>query len=148
MSHFLLGCALGAAIAASVGVPLFAPWPFRVRYLATAQTIDPLLGFGPTPRLATRAVTVVSVEAVDGHVQLELADLGSGRDTRRTTLSRRACTPAVVAELDGWATLREPLLMIIDEDRSVHLYGPKGAVTDLLAVAKEGADDSPARSSK
>ena len=130
MEHFLIGCVLGAAIVAAIGVPLLAPWPFRVRYLANATTIDPLLGLGPTTRLEMRAVTPVAVDVFAGGVELVAEEVGT-REPRRVSLTRVHCAPAVVAELDGWAATRTPLLMIVDDDDAVHLYGPDGAVTNL-----------------
>ncbi len=134
MTHFLIGCALGGAVAACIGAPLIAPWPVRVRYLAVAQTLDPWLGLdlGMTPRLDMRAVELVSVEADLGRVELVVQDLDGDRGYRRT-LAGTACAPATVAELDGWMALRTPLLMIVDQGLA-HVYGPDGAVTNLSFV--------------
>jgi hypothetical protein len=135
MQHFLIGCTLGAAIAAAIAAPLFGPWPFRVRYLANAQTVDPLLGLGPTPRLDLRMVTVTSVALTDGRVAVEIAETGSRRETG-LSLSRTAPV-ATVAKLEGWSTLHTPLLEIVDDDGAVHLFGPDGAVIDLIAVKEK-----------
>ena len=47
-----------------------------------------------------------------------------------------ACTPSVIAKLDGWSALHTPLLMIIDDAHNAHVYGPGGCVTNL-ALARE-----------
>ena len=134
MSHFLIGCAIGAAIAACVGVPLIAPWPVRVRYLAAAQAFDPWHGLdlGLTPRLDMRAVRLVSVVSGHGGVELAVEDLDGDHGTRRT-LARTSCPPRAIAELDGWMAERTPLLMIVDREL-VHVYGSDSAVTNLSFV--------------
>jgi hypothetical protein len=134
MSHFLIGFAIGGAIAACIAVPLVAPWSFRVRYLATAQAFDPWHGLdlGLTPRLDMRAVKLVSVEAKHGGVELAVEDLDGDRASRRT-LARTSCPPHAVAELDGWMALRTPLLLMVDGEL-VHVYGPESAVTNLSFV--------------
>jgi len=136
MAQFAIGCTLGAAIIAAVGAPFLAPWPFRVRYLANAQTVDSLLGFGPVPRQDMRVVRLESVDIVAGHLELGLAEAGNARARSRATVSRRDCGAGELAKLDGWQAAHTPLLVVIDEDHSVHLFGPDASVTDLI-VTKE-----------
>ena len=130
MEHFLVGCALGFLVVACIATPFVAPWRVRVRYLVNAPAGDPLLGLGPTPRMALREVTVAGVEADRGHVELVVDEQRAGC-ARHCTLSRDACVPAVVARLDGWSATHTPLLMIVDDLGDTHLYGPDGAVTHL-----------------
>ena len=134
MSHFLIGFAIGSAIAACIGLPLIAPWSMRVRYLAAAPVFDPWHGLdlGLTPRLDMRAVKLVSVEANNGGVELAVEDLNGDHASRRT-LARTSCPPRAVAELDGWMTLGTPLLMIVDKEL-VDMYGPESGVTNLSFV--------------
>lgn len=136
MVHFLLGCAVGAAVAACIAAPLLLPWPVRVRYLVNAQTVDPLLGLGPIPRLNLRAVTVASVVVDNGRVDLTLEEVDV---VRATVLSREGCLPSDVARLDGWSAVDTPLLMIVDEEADaagrVHVYGPDGSVTGFTRAA-------------
>ena len=134
MQHFLLGCVIGAALCAAVAVPLLLPWPARVRYLANASTIDPLLGFGPAPRLSMRVVVVEAVDVCESRLELVLAD---GMTERRSSFEVPRCVPARLAMLDGWSALRTPLLLMADEEGRQHLYGPNGAVTDLVAKPVE-----------
>jgi len=132
MSNFLIGGALGALVAAFISAPFVAPWRFRVRYLASAPMADPWLGLAPAPGMQTRAVTLTSVRAARGVVELAVNELGTGRISRRTTLTCESCPPCVIAELDGWATLGTPLLLVTEEDHGVHLYGPHRDVADLV----------------
>ena len=134
MQHFLLGCLIGAALCAAVAVPLLLPWPARVRYLVNANTIDPLLGFGPAPRVSMRVVVVDAVDACGGRLELVLGD---GMTERRSHFEVPGCVPARVAILDGWSALRTPLLLMADEEGRQHLYGPSGAVTDLVVKPVE-----------
>ena len=98
MLHFLIGYALGAVAAACITVPLFAPWPIRVRYLVTSSMTDPLTGFGPVPRLEMREVRLYTVESDQGHV-----DVAADDDTTRITLTRAACMPSLLpSSTDGW----------------------------------------------
>lgn len=135
MQHFVLGCAIGALIAAAVAAPLFAPWSFRVRYLVAAPTTDPWHGLGLTPRLEMRAVRLSAFECHDGDVELVADEVDTDRTTR-ITLVRQGCTPALVAKLDAWMALRTPLLMITDHGH-VHVYGPDGAVTNLSLAGEK-----------
>jgi hypothetical protein len=137
MSNFLIGCALGVLVAGAIAASLLAPWPIRVRLLAAAQSADPWLGLCGTPRLDMRAVTLAEVEAGQGRVELVVDEVGTGRRARRTGLIRQVAAPFIVAELDGWSALHTPLLMIIDEDRSVQLHGPHGAVADFSLVGEK-----------
>jgi len=137
VSELLLGCGLGALLAACIGAPFLAPWSIRVRYLAYTPMVDPWIGLAPVPALEMRVVTLASVEANRGQVVLAVDELSTGRTRHRTKLSREVCAPCIVAELDGWAVLRTPLLMVMEEDCRVHLYGPRSEIADLvLAEAK------------
>ena len=137
MHLFLLGCAIGASIAAVVAVPLVAPWPVRLRYLLTAPATDPFHWLAPTPRLEMRAVRLTEFDCHDGDVDLIADEVDADRATR-ITLEHRGCTPAAVAKLDGWMTLETPLLMMTEHGK-VHLYGPDGAVTNLDRVGEKVA---------
>ena len=134
MVQFAIGCTLGAAIIAAIGAPFLAPWPFRVRYLANAQNVDPLLGLGPVPRLDMRVIRLESVEVAAGHLELGLVEEGGRRATSRATVSRPEFAAGEVAKLDGWMAAHTPLLVVIDEDHSVHLFGPDASVTDLTVT--------------
>ena len=98
MQHFLLGCLIGAALCAAVAVPLLLPWPARVRYLVNANTIDPLLGFGPAPRVSMRVVVVDAVDACGGRLELALSD---GMTERRFGRIVNITSGSVVAPLAG-----------------------------------------------
>ena len=137
MHLFLLGCAIGALIAAVVAVPLVAPWPVRLRYLLTTPATDPFHWLAPVPRLEMRAVRLTEFDCHDGDVDLIADEVDTDRTTR-ITLEHRGCTPAAVAKLDGWMTLGTPLLMMTDQGK-VHLYGPDGAVTNLDRVGEKVA---------
>ena len=132
MANFLIGCALGALVAAFISAPFLAPWPVRVRYLAAAPTADPWMGLAPAPGMQMRAVTVAAVDCERGDVELTLEEIDTGRGPRRRMLMCGSCSASVVAGLDGWAVQRTPLLVVIDERRGVSLYGPDREVTDLV----------------
>jgi hypothetical protein len=132
--HFLIGCALGGVIAACIAAPLLAPWRVRVRYLVNAPMTDPLLGLGLTTRAEMRAVTVLGVATNCRHVRVVVGEAGAGCEGRISTLTREACSPAVVAELDEWAARGTPLLMLVDEAGDAHVYGPDGAATRFSLV--------------
>jgi hypothetical protein len=137
VSNFLLGCGLGALLVACISVPFLAPWPIRVRYLAATPLVDPWIGLTPEPRFQMRAVTLASVEADQGQVELTVDELGARHHARSIVLTREACAPGVVAELDGWSASNTPLLMVIEEDGSVHLFGPRTAVTNLALAGEK-----------
>lgn len=140
MSHVLIVCVIGALVAVCVVAPLLAPWPTRARYLVTAQMADPLLGFGPASGLAIREVALVAVEDDGGHVEVVVEEVITGRQSRRTTLTRPACPPSVVARLDWWWALSTPLLMTVD-DGDASLHGPEDSVTDLIVAPPRGGDN-------
>jgi hypothetical protein len=100
MLLFLTGCVVGAGAALCVVGPFLLPWPLRVRYLANAQMIDPLVGLGP-PDLAIREMRVVAVNADRGHVEVVIDDCPTAHASHRGTLARDACPATVVAQLDG-----------------------------------------------
>lgn len=129
MSTFVIGCALGALIAACISAPFLLPWPMRVHYLVAAPMTDPWTGLGLAPRLDMRAVKLRAVESHHGDLELALDDLDTGQSSR-VTIANSACVPSVVSKLDGWMALRTTLLMIMDHG-DAHLYGPDGAVTNL-----------------
>jgi hypothetical protein len=131
MTHFVVGLVVGACVAAGIAAPVILPWRFRVRYLANAPMGDPFLGLGRPPGYVTREVRAAEVEAHGRHVDLVLDEDFPGHGVRRTVLTSEACPPASVAALDGWMTLRTPLLLIIDEHGAVNLYGPNSAVTEF-----------------
>ena len=131
MSNFLIGSALGGLVVVCVALPFVGPWSIRVRYLATAPLVDPWLGLG-APRFQMLMVTLVGVEAHDGRVALTVDEPARGRDAPPAMFTRAACSPRVVAELDGWSALRTPLLMVIDEEGRTHLHGPRTSVSDLV----------------
>ena len=134
MEQFAIGCALGCFVAAAICAPVLAPWPIRVRILAAAQAIDPASGLGVANQLDARAVTVADVMVDAGHVMLRVEELGCGTSPG-LILSRDGCAPAEVAQLDGWAALDTPLLMITDDDgAAVHLYGPCSSLTNFSRV--------------
>jgi len=127
VAAFLVGCAIGVVAVLCVAGPVLAPWSLRVRYLAT-QVPDPVLGMGLIPRLHMRVVTLADVFAADGVVELLVVDDG-GAGAGGCKLSGAACSPGVLARLDGWATLSIPLLMLVDDDGDWQLFGPDGGVT-------------------
>ena len=135
MGTFLIGCALGAFVAACIGAPFLLPWPLRVRYLVTAPMTDPWTGLGPGPRLDMRAVRLCAVESDHGEVELTFDEIDTGHRPR-ITLASQECAPAALAKFDGWMVLRTTLLMIVDHGYA-HVYGPDGAVTTLSLVAGE-----------
>lgn len=135
MQHFLLGCALGALIAVAIVAPLVAPWPIRMRYLATAPMTDPWSGLALAPGLEMRAVRLSTLECREGDVEISVEEIDTDR-TCRVTLERAACAPAAVAKLDGWLALGAPLLMMTDHGQ-VHVYGPDGAVTNLSQLGEK-----------
>jgi hypothetical protein len=120
-------------MAAWVSAPFLAPWPVRVRFLAATPMVDPWTGIAPAERLHMRAVTLESVEAERGQVDLVVDGLGAHCRLR----SRESCAPFVVAELDGWSASHMPLLMVIEEDRGVDLYGPHSSVTDFVLTGEK-----------
>ena len=135
MQYFLWGCALGGFVVVAIAVPLVAPWRIRVRYLATAPTMDPWTGLGLTPRPDMRVVRLAALESRDGTVEISIEEVDTHRAVR-VTLVRTACAPAVLAKLDGWMALRTPLLMMAD-DGHFHMYGPDGVVTNLSLVREK-----------
>ena len=134
VSDLLLGCGLGALLAACISAPFLAPWSIRVRYLAAAPMVDPWFGLAPAPLLEMRVVTLTSVESDHGRVVLVVDGLGTGRARRSTRLNLGSCAPFIVARFDGWAALHTPLLVVIEEDRRVSLYGPHGAIAELVVA--------------
>ena len=131
MADFLIGCLIGAAAAACIAMPCLLPWHLRVRYLVSVPAVDPRLGVGPLPQHEMREVRVATIGISAGRLELEVEEAGPGEHGRRMLLRRDECAPAVVAQLDGWSTLRMPLLLIVDDLRRAHVYGPDGAVTGL-----------------
>jgi hypothetical protein len=134
MTDFLIGAVVGVFFVGCVAAPFVAPWRVRVRYLVNAQVADPVLGLTAIPPVLLREVTVVSVEAEPERVEIVVDESGASPRFRRQRLMRDACPPAVVAKLDGWSATHTPLLLVVDEDRRTHLYGPDGFVTDLDRV--------------
>jgi hypothetical protein len=135
MPLFVLGGALGALIAAAIAALFFAPWPIRVRYLVNAPTTDPWTGLGLAPRLDMHEVHISALESHEGVVEISVDEIAT-HCTTRITLTRAGCPPAALAKLDGWMTMRTPLL-VIKEHGHVHLYGPDGAVTKLAPVGEK-----------
>ena len=134
MSNFVIGSTLGALVVLCIALPFVGPWSIRVRYLATAPLVDPWLGLGAAPRFQMRMVFLAGVVARDGRVELTVDERARGRDAQPEVFTRE-CSPAVVAQLDGWSAVHTPLLMVIEEDGRVHLYGPRSSVTDLIPAA-------------
>ncbi|MDQ1460482.1 MAG: hypothetical protein QOI08_1966 [Actinomycetota bacterium] len=134
MADFLIGSVVGIFFVGCVAAPFLAPWRVRVRYLVNAQVGDPVLGLAAMPSVVLREVTVVSVESGQGHVEIVVDESGGSDRFRRRRLMRSAAPPAVVAKLDGWSATHTPLLLVVDEARCTHLYGPDGVVTDLDRV--------------
>jgi hypothetical protein len=132
MSNFLIGSALGALVVLCIALPFVGPWPLRVRFLATAPLVDPWLGLAVAPRFQMRMVTLEAVEARDGHVELTVDEPARGRDAQPAVFAREGCSPALVAQLEGWSAVHTSLLLAIEEDGHVHLYGPRASVTDLV----------------
>ena len=129
MTHFLIGCALGALVAACVGAPFLLPWSLRVRYLVTAPMTDPLFGLGLSPSLDMRAVTLAASGNNQGDIDCAVEEIDGDRASS-VKLVHAGCVPGAVAKLDAWTAQRTPLLMIMDHGHA-HMYGPDGAVTDL-----------------
>ena len=142
MDNFLFGCMIGIAAALCIAAPFLLPWHTRVRYLVSVPAIDPRLGTGPLPRHELREVRVAAVETCRGQLELAVEEVGAGHNHRRTALVRDACEPAVIARLDGWAVLDTPLLLIVDDERRAHVYGPDGAVTNLALVTDVSREDA------
>jgi hypothetical protein len=134
MPTFVIGCALGALVAASIGSPFLLPWSLRVRYLAVAPMTDPWTGLGLAPRLDLRPVRLSAVESEHGDVELVFEEIGTGHQSR-IALARSACAPSALAKLDGWMALRTTLLMVMDHGHA-HVYGPDGAVTNLTLASE------------
>jgi hypothetical protein len=134
MSEFLLGCALGFLFIGCIAAPFVAPWRIRMRYLVAAQVADPVFGVGPPRDITLREVQLAHVRAERGRVELVVEQAGVAPASRRRALTRDSCVPAVVAQLEGWSTTRESLLMVVDENGDIHLHGPDGVVTYLSRV--------------
>jgi len=131
MTNFLFGCVIGIAAAVCIAAPFFLPWHLRMRYLVSVPAIDPRLGVGPMPRHEMREVRLARVQTAGTHVDLLVEEPGAGSASRCSHLVCDVGTPAVTAQLDGWAAVDTPLLLIVDDDHRAHVYGPDGAVTNL-----------------
>jgi hypothetical protein len=132
MPDLWFGLIVGALAAAAIAAPLFGPWRFRVRLLATAPMTDPFTGLGLTPRPDMRVVRLLALESRDGDVEITVEETDTHRSSH-ISLVRAGCAPGAVAKLDAWLALGTPLLLMTDLGH-IHVFGPDGAINDLSRI--------------
>jgi len=133
MEQFLAGALIGALVVAVVATPLVAPWPIRLRWLVASQLADPIFGLAPFPLQVMREVRVVDVLARADVIEVTLAEVPG---SRRRSLVTNACSPGLVARLEGWCAVGEPLLLLVDEHGDAQLGGSDTTVTGFRNVSE------------
>jgi hypothetical protein len=135
MLPLLLGVLCGAVVTLVLAGPLFASWPTRVRWLVHAQVPDPMLGLPAPAHTLLSEARVVDLETRDHSVEVSVVELPAGRPR---VLVAEGAAPGLVARLEGWLAVREPLLLIIDGTDRADLAGPDTTFTGLRVLPAPG----------
>ena len=130
MTWFLVGALVGAGVAALVAAASVAPWRMYLRWLIAAQVPDPLLGLPLLPRYQFSQVAIVDVTTHGGVTEVGVVE-SPGRRRNLRVLVAPSCPTGCVARLEGWCTIREAILLIVDAAAEIHLIGPDATVTGL-----------------
>jgi hypothetical protein len=132
----LFAMAVGALIlGAVVFLPLFLPWPQRVRWTVVAQAMSHAgSGLAMCPPLDLREVELVSVDGRGSAITLGILEVGHPACDTLTFMGTTPPTAELVAMLRGWCALRTPMLLFIDTAGVASLDGPVAGVTDLQCV--------------
>ena len=124
MSAILFGLLVAAIVALAVGGPLLASWPTRLRYLLVAQTMDPFGGMPVWSGVVMCEVAIVEVSVRGDTVGVTVTEGRSGSSTRQRDLVVRSTAPGLVAQLEGWRTVRMPLILASSDSGDLQLLGP------------------------
>ena len=140
--------ALLVAVVVVVGiaalVPLFLPWPQRVRWAVAAQaTVHAGIGPAPCAGLDLREVVLVSVQTSGTSLTLGVVEVGRPAGAISTCGGTPVPTNEVVSMLREWCSLRTPMLLHIAPTGDASLHGPAAAVPDLRQVGARAALDAP-----
>jgi len=127
---FVTALVLGL-LALAVG-PLVLPWPAKLRWMVTAEAVNPLVAVANARRRRrTEEVVLVSVdEVVDGFVVVVEPDYPDGHQARRRLVGTPSSI-AKVATLEGWYRNGTPLLLVDWAGLVATLQGPHAAITGL-----------------
>jgi hypothetical protein len=136
VSALLLGVMVGTIIALAICAPLFASWPTRLRWVVVAQAMDPFGGLPASFGIVLGEAVIVEVSVHDDRVEVTVAEGRAGSPVRQRHLDVHSTAPGLVAQLEGWCTVRLPLLLTFGESGEAQLAGP-GAT---LAGFREASD--------
>jgi hypothetical protein len=127
----LIGALIGGAIVLAAG-PLLLPWPWKVRWMVTAETVNPLIAVSNAHHhVQLEEVALVSFTTGPAALELVVEPDGADAGRARTTLVGSAPSPGELAALDGWYAGRTPLLLVEDSDGLATLQGPHRVITGL-----------------
>ena len=143
MVFFVMGCVVGAVLAALIAAPFWLSWPASMRWLLASQAPDPIaMGVGAiTSPLALQEVVLVDVAIAYGRLRIIACEVAGHEQVRSLHLTGEVLAPGTVAALEGWCAAASPLLLWYESDDDVHLFGPHVSVTGLRRVAAASPRD-------
>jgi hypothetical protein len=129
VSPLLLGVMVGVIGALTFSAPLLASWPTRLRWVLVAQTMDPFGGMPAWSGVVMCEVAIVEVSVQADRVEVTVAEGRGGSSMRQRRLVVHSTAPGLVAQLEGWWTVRLPLLLTSGGSGEAHLAGPGATLT-------------------
>lgn len=131
MTDTLLAAVLIAGTVALAIGPLLLPWPWKLRWIVTAEAVNPLIAVSNAHH-HVQLEEVVLVKFADDHATLVVVvEPDRGEPRARTELVGPPCSIGELAALEGWYTGRTPLLLVEEEGGVATLQGPHRAITGL-----------------
>ncbi|HVM65273.1 MAG TPA: hypothetical protein VMU14_10455 [Acidimicrobiales bacterium] len=119
----IVGVVLALAVA-----PLLLPWPSQLRWVLTAEAVNPLIAASNEWHgVHVGPVVLLAVDSGPGGLAIEVRPEG-GAGAR--ALVGRPSAPGELAALEGWCHLGTTLLLVDDPHGAV-LHGPDRVVTGL-----------------
>jgi hypothetical protein len=127
----IMGVVLALAVA-----PLLLPWPSRLRWILTAEAVNPLIAAtNERHGVHVGPVVLVAVDNRPDRLSIEVRPEGAAAGR---ALVGRPSAPGELAALEGWCHAGTTLLLV-DEAGGAVLHGPDRAVTGLRGADRAGA---------
>jgi len=127
MTDLIVIAGIVGVVAALAVAPLFLPWPSKVEWILTAESVNPLIA-AANGRHGVQ-VGPVTLVAVDNRPERLAISVQPGEGGPRALVGRPAA-PGELAALEGWCHLGT-MLLLVDDAHGAVLHGPDRAVTGL-----------------
>jgi hypothetical protein len=136
MTDVVLTAGIVGVVVVLAVAPLLLPWPSQLRWVLTAEAVNPLIA-ATNERHGVHVGPVVLVAVDSGPDGLAIEVRPEGAAGERALVGRPSA-PGELAALEGWWHTGTTLLLV-DEAGGAALLGPDRSVTGLREADREGA---------